>query len=193
MITAYRSHKETLVKRIIIDCKVSMVGDDIDSKRMLNALWDTGAMTTCISKTYAESIGLYADDTTNIIGANNTPFETNVYSVQVKMGQLVIPYLRVAELPMERTGYDVIIGMDIMTMGDLAITNYAGRTMLTFRTPSLETIDYVDEIRMQDKCDRAHYVKSRKGITDKCQCGSNKEYKNCHGKTIYRRRLNEGI
>lgn len=192
-ITAYTRPETTLVNRIIIECKITKVGDDIDAAKTLYALWDTGATTTCISKSYADSIGLLADDSTTIIGANNTPFAANVYSVQIKMGSLLIPFIRVAELPMDGTGRDVIIGMDIMKMGDLTITNYGGKTKLTFRTPSLETIDYVNDIRMQEKCDKAHLLKIRKGITDKCECGSNKDYKNCHGKTIYRKRLDEDI
>lgn len=190
-ITGFRKPFDTLVNRIIIDCKVTKVGDNLDSARPIYALWDTGAMITCISKAYADSIGLLADGTTIITGANNQPFETLVYSVQMKMGELEIPFIQVAELPMDGTGRDVIIGMDIMKMGDLSITNYGGKTMLTFRTPSLETIDFVEDINMQKKCDKAHAVKMRKGISDKCECGSNKDYKNCHGKTIYRRRLDE--
>jgi predicted aspartyl protease len=169
-----------------------MVGDDIDSAKTLNALWDTGAMITCISKAYADAMGLCADGTTIITGANNEPFETLVYSVQIKMGALLIPFIRVAELPMDGTGRDVIIGMDIMKMGDLVITNYGGKTTLTFRTPSLETIDYVEELKMQEKCDKVHALMQKKKIlTAKCACGSKKDYSNCHAKTIYRKRLDE--
>lgn len=192
-ITGYRRPYDILVNRIIIECKVSKIGDNIDLPQKINALWDTGAMITCISKSYADSIGLLADGTTIITGANNQPFETLVYCVQLKMGELEIPFIRVAELPMDGTGRDVIIGMDIMQMGDLSITNYDGKTMLTFRTPSLEKIDYVEEINIQKRCDNAHNIKKRKGINDKCECGSNKDYKNCHGKTIYRKRLDEDL
>ena len=53
----------------------------------------------------------------------------------------------VTEIPAPRDGsFDFIIGMDIIGIGDLAITNVGGHTCLSFRTPSLETIDYVAEI-----------------------------------------------
>jgi hypothetical protein len=32
--------------------------------------------------------------------------------------------------------------MDIITQGDFAITNFGGRTMFSFRLPSLESIDF---------------------------------------------------
>lgn len=41
---------------------------------------------------------------------------------------------------------DILIGMDIITQGDFAVTNYNGRTMFSFRMPSLGHIDFVPEI-----------------------------------------------
>jgi len=40
---------------------------------------------------------------------------------------------------------DIIIGMDIMTQGDLALTNLEGRTVFSFRIPSLHTVDFEAE------------------------------------------------
>jgi hypothetical protein len=41
--------------------------------------------------------------------------------------------------------FDIIIGMDILTMGDLAITNHDNRTVLSFRVPPDTThIDFVE-------------------------------------------------
>jgi len=39
-------------------------------------------------------------------------------------------------------GSDVLIGMDVITQGDFAITNKDGMTTFSFRTPSLITIDF---------------------------------------------------
>jgi hypothetical protein len=41
---------------------------------------------------------------------------------------------------------DVLIGMDIIGIGDFAITNHNGKTTWTFRTPPCEEIDFVREI-----------------------------------------------
>jgi len=40
-------------------------------------------------------------------------------------------------------GADVLIGMDIITQGDFAVTNKGGKTMFSFRYPSKEHIDFV--------------------------------------------------
>lgn len=42
---------------------------------------------------------------------------------------------------------DLIIGMDIITQGDFSITNFGGRTLFSFRIPSLHSIDYESELR----------------------------------------------
>ncbi|MDX2134816.1 MAG: hypothetical protein SFV52_08520 [Saprospiraceae bacterium] len=40
---------------------------------------------------------------------------------------------------------DLIIGMDIITQGDLSVTNMEGRTVFSFRIPSLHIVDFEAE------------------------------------------------
>ncbi len=40
---------------------------------------------------------------------------------------------------------DVLIGMDVITLGDFAVTNQNGRTVFTFCIPSQRCLDFVDE------------------------------------------------
>jgi hypothetical protein len=39
----------------------------------------------------------------------------------------------------------VLIGMDIITHGDVSLTNLNGRTVFSFRIPSIAEVDFVDE------------------------------------------------
>lgn len=41
---------------------------------------------------------------------------------------------------------DMLIGMDIITRGDFAVTNYGGVTKFSFRMPSQEHIDFVPAV-----------------------------------------------
>ena len=43
-------------------------------------------------------------------------------------------------------GVDILIGMDIITLGDFSITNYDNKTIFSFRFPSVKEIDFVKEI-----------------------------------------------
>ena len=73
---------------------------------------------------------------------------------------------------------DVLIGMDVISFGDLAITNYKKQTKFTFRIPSQGSLDFVKEINKLQKTQRPKI-----GRNDPCYCGSGKKYKYCHGKS----------
>jgi hypothetical protein len=42
-------------------------------------------------------------------------------------------------------GVDMLIGMDMITEGDFIISNYAGRTVFTFRMPSAHSFDFLED------------------------------------------------
>ncbi len=68
---------------------------------------------------------------------------------------------------------ELLIGMDIITLGDFTVTNIDGKTKMSFGMPSIHSYDYVQKIKENnDK------VNSKK----LCDCGSGKRYLYCHGK-----------
>jgi hypothetical protein len=67
------------------------------------------------------------------------------------------------------TGAEVLIGMDIITTGDFAVTNLGGKTVMSFRWPSMTRIDYVAGSQ------------SVVGRNEPCPCGSGRKYKQCCG------------
>ena len=46
---------------------------------------------------------------------------------------------------------DILIGMDIISQGDFAVTNEGGITKFSFRTPSIKHIDYVEEAKANSR------------------------------------------
>ena len=71
----------------------------------------------------------------------------------------------------------MLIGMDIITTGDFSITNYNEHTTMSFRTPSIQTIDFVRGMK-----EGVNVVKDKiPGRNDPCPCGSGKKYKHCCG------------
>lgn len=67
---------------------------------------------------------------------------TNLYNVGINLpGLLFIPELKVSEC-VGTDEFDFIIGMDVISMGDLAITNHEGTATFSFRVPSMERIDF---------------------------------------------------
>lgn len=65
------------------------------------------------------------------------------------------------------------LGVDVIGIGDFAITNFNGKTVLSFRAPSMECIDYV----------RQHNKIVLAGVkpNDPCPCNSGRKFKKCHG------------
>lgn len=185
MSTAYTYRYQRIVNQILIKCCLSLPDDEASETEELSALWDTGAMSTCVSLEKAKELNLTQVNSLQVMGANNEPFDAPVYIVRLRMGKFVLPMIPVIGLPMENAGHDVIIGMDIISHGDLSITNYQGKTVISFREPSMEKIDYVVELELYKKCRRAHGINIRNGISDKCACGSGRDFKNCHGKSPY--------
>lgn len=96
---------------------------------------------TCISTRLAEKLKLESFDEALLSVANNELFRAKTYYVQLNMGEFTIPFIKVLGLPMDKSK-DIIIGMDVISKGDLSITNYAGKTVLSFREPSMGTVDY---------------------------------------------------
>jgi uncharacterized protein YchJ len=83
--------------------------------------------------------------------------------------------VRVASMVLHR-GIDVLIGMDILGLGDFAVTHHQGKTTFSFRVPSRHEIDFVAEEKTNLKA-----AMPRAGRNDPCPCGSGKKYKKCHG------------
>jgi len=183
MITAHTKHFDTIVRRMIIPCEIAIPGEE-NSRQTLSALWDTGATSTCISQEVAETMGLKPEDFTPVIGMENKTIEAPLYSIQISMGSFIIPYIQVIGLPMSSHEHNMILGMDVMVHGDVSITNHNGKTTLSFRQPSLETIDYSKEVRDIKRYTTMHMAWQKQG-NQKCPCGSGKLWDNCHGNSVY--------
>ncbi len=115
--------------------------------RACTAVWDTGATGTVITKQIADELGLKPIGITEVYHAQGKAL-TNEYLVNVALPSgVVVPGVRVTEGVL--TGCDVLIGMDIIAMGDFAVTNANshGGTTLSFSIPSVAEIDFVPQSR----------------------------------------------
>ncbi len=129
----------------------------------VNALWDTGAMRSCISKCMALKLGLFPTDYSKAYGIGGEN-RTEVYDILVNLNSAVknIP-LQVScgklhrddgGSPFSEIGF--LVGMDIIGMGDFFTGLYAGEnkvpcTMMSFRFPSaLHPVDYLEDFGNRD-------------------------------------------
>jgi hypothetical protein len=111
----------------------------------VNALWDTGASITAVSDRLAKMLDLtrigFAE-----MGTARGNETTSTYFIDVKL-RGIPPIADVSVVEFVGQGqFDIIIGMDIMSLGDFAVTTGAGRTVLSFRIPPNDvSIDYAEQ------------------------------------------------
>lgn len=148
------------------------------------AIWDTGATGTVISKTVVEKCGLLPVDMVYVNTAGGL-CKSNVYIINIILpNNVCFRGIRVTEGAMGDE-FDALIGMDIINTGDFAISNKDGKTVFTFRVPSIERTDYA---RHAPKEKPFEYNQKKIGRNDPCPCGSGKKYKKCCGSPSHKSR-----
>ena len=142
------------------------------------AQWDTGATHTCISNKVVNDLGLIPIGKTNIQTPSGQK-EVNEYRLDLKLQNEDV-YLKdvyVIDSEIGDQGIDILIGMNIINLGDFSVSCFGGNTTFTFRTPSVATTDYVKlyNSKRQAKNTKIH-------PNDPCPCGSGQKYKRCCGR-----------
>lgn len=127
------------------------------------ALWDTGATRSVITKATANALGLVPIGAATVNHAGGSSQASTYLTNFILPNKVGMAGVLVTECPNIAGDFGAIIGMDIITQGDLSITNVNSQTWMTFRTPSIQTIDYVVE---------ANRIKfAGVGRNDPCPCG----------------------
>ena len=151
------------------------------------ALWDTGAQSSTISTKLATELGLLVISERMMTGAGGQ------YIAKEYLAGLLLPN-KVAINAISLYGFvgsehfDLLIGMDIITLGDFLVSTHDGVMHFSFQIPS------VGGIRLQNiqraVCSDGRLVIKDQTVTrnepkigrnDLCTCGSGKKYKRCHG------------
>lgn len=132
------------VESILSGCFVvkPVVDGKVEYCEAENVLWDTGATNTIMSKNIAEALKLTPIKKAMIAGIGGS-IEAQTYQINLffPVEGAWIKNLEVLACDLEDN--DMIIGMDTITQGDLAITNKNGETWFSFRLPSEEHIEFL--------------------------------------------------
>ena len=110
-----------------------------------DAIWDTGATQSAISEGVASKLHLKAIGEKRVRTANGLR-RAKLYVVAICLpsvpDEIVLPEMEVIDIAGTT---DVLIGMDIIRIGDLAVTNADHKTCMSFQVPSLSEIDFGKE------------------------------------------------
>jgi len=143
------------------------------------ALWDTGATGVAITQNVIDKCDLKPTGMTKVYAAERA-YISETFLINIMLPQGVgIP--NVTATKAEAFGFDVLIGMNIITHGDFVITNKGFKTTFSFRIPSTDYIEFVNEKTITKEPPIKRKTPKTKR-NDPCPCGSGKKYKNCCGK-----------
>ena len=108
------------------------------------AIVDTGATGTSITGAFAQRLSLIQTGFGLLSGIGMDRQRCRTFTVDIGMpNSVLIIGQRVSEVPFLE-GADILLGMDILTLGDLAITQDSeGRTVLSCQFPPGNPIDFV--------------------------------------------------
>ena len=109
--------------------------------KLWQGIWDTGATGSCITQRIVEDLQLIPIGKSQISTANGLK-TVNTYLVDIGLPNNVIISNVVVSCADLGKDLDLLIGMDIIGLGDFAITNVNGRTTFSFRLPSICVIDF---------------------------------------------------
>lgn len=140
----YVDQQENLVEAIITPVAVCEAVEIADGMvipkiyRTLNCMWDTGSTNTLITQEVVNELGLKPYGRA-LISDNTTVEECDTYLVHIGLptGNTV---LKLEVMLSNSQDYDVVIGMDVITLGDFVLTNADGKSVFSFRYPSKEKI-----------------------------------------------------
>lgn len=166
------------VPALVTNIELSLPSNGVADKRIESkAIWDTGATNSVITEKLARELNLQPISKVNVVGVHGSEIK-NAYLINIYLpSKVCINYARVTECK-QLSGTDdlgMLIGMDIIGLGDLAVTNF-NKTVLSYRLPSKNEIDFLKDPEINPV--RSDKI-SRNSL---CPCGSGKKYKKCCGK-----------
>lgn len=166
-----------LANRIYISQATKSQSNSIP-KEQFTAIYDTGATHSVISQEVVNKCQLSPIGMTKVSTAAGEQ-ECETYFVNIILpNRVCFQFVKVTKAPLIGD-FNVLIGMDIISKGDFAITNYNGKTVFSYRYPSCERIDFVKQQRSP-----VTRPSQKIGRNEPCPCGSGKKYKNCCGRLL---------
>lgn len=148
---AFTLRNPNTINVLITPCEVSEAHD----KRFSNAphpplkqfkgLWDTGASASMISEKVVRELGLHPIRQIETRHAQGTAM-SNLYYINIVLPN-GIEVMNIAASEGVLYDFDLLIGMDVIGLGDFALTHKDDKTVFSFQIPPTHEYDFVKQIR----------------------------------------------
>jgi hypothetical protein len=170
-----------LLRALINSCGISEAFDPSTTglkpaKVEFNALWDTGATNCVITQAVIDACGLSPIGRTEVTGVHGKA-ESDVYLVNISLPNNV-EFIGISVTKGELGDADILIGMHIITQGDFAVTSFNGITKFSFKVPSEDHIDFVQETHGKTPVPQFQHGGTKANRTKRQKPASNKPTRN---------------
>jgi predicted aspartyl protease len=139
----YNTRKNVLDTEIRVS-EALLLSNTLQQKptKEFKAIWDTGATTCAITKRIVSELNLNPIKITQVHTAGGNILNKPVYLINIFLpNQITVAYIHAVEVEMIYGG-DLLLGMEIINLGDFAVTNRDNKTLLSFQIPSKEYLDF---------------------------------------------------
>lgn len=143
---AFTRQFSSVVDSVVTECYIYSPedlkqGNKVRRLKLDRSLWDTGASSSLISKSAVDALNLIPIGKSEISGVGHGVEFKKTYLIHVGLptGDIVT---NVLASEFDGEDYDLIVGMDVIQNGDLAVTNFNDITTFSFRIPSKKVIDF---------------------------------------------------
>lgn len=147
---AFTSRNEYLTAELMTPCGIGaakVLSSPVTTKdiKQFKALWDTGATASVISTDVVNELGLSPISQCRTYHAQGESI-VNVYLIDMVLpNHLLIRNVKVTEGRLN--GFGVLIGMDIINLGDFALTHRDNKTVFSFQIPATHEYDFVKQLQ----------------------------------------------
>jgi len=118
----------------------------------VTALWDTGAVVTCIKPWLKDQLNLRLLNIQTLLEGVGGEVNAHVTLINIQL----MCDVEIDDCPVRITDFpgdeDILIGMDIIGMGDFVVCNTGGKTSFSFAIPPLpKRTNFVDDAKAANK------------------------------------------
>jgi predicted aspartyl protease len=136
---AFRQEYQGLSFRLITDAEIFISSPAGPGRKgiKVKALWDTGASGTVITPKVSQELKLVPIDRIRVAGVNSISI-ADVVEVSIGLpNKVMVEDVNVMVCDLKQD-IDLLIGMDIILLGDFSVSNGGGKTLFSFAIPPFE-------------------------------------------------------
>ena len=136
MYFAFEKDYPSKVKELVTEIEVFPVSSNMPGNSTTTyGIWDTGATGSVITPSLMTRLNLIPVESKVASGVNSRQtVDVVVISIKLPNGVL-IPNIKVAVCDIHSSPMEMLIGMDIIQLGDFSISNAGGTTLFSFVIP----------------------------------------------------------